>query len=233
MFLKIFNQTNIKYDFSLTLKLTCIKYNVKLKNLSSYDVKLYIKKHSSLYTFYLIMFLVGVFFAVAISMSSNEYLKLLTKDNKILYSIINGTHSVGKLFWKELKIMIMPTLLVFLTSLSFYTSFFSFLIIAYQGAILTLSIFALVSTYTLSGVLNSLFLVLPINLLYIFILIIFASGCFKRSKEAKRVKKLSYGFKTNEFLYLVIFIIISIFIIAFIGSIIVPLFLKNAIFIFF
>lgn len=181
----------------------------------------------------MVFVLVGILFAVIIAMSGDSYLKLLTKENKILYTIINGTLSSGKLFWQKFFVMLCPIILVAIIGLSFYSSLLTFVMICYQSALLTLSIFAIVSTYGLSGVLNVLFVILPINLLYILTLIFFSSICVKRCFVAKRFNKFLYGFKNEDYVFGLITAFLGIILICVLGTLIVPLFLKNAIFIIF
>ena len=201
-----------------------------LKRINFYDLKLYLKKHSPMYISFLIFLLVGVLFGVIIGLSSDNYLKLLTKDNKLLFSIINGTVSSASLFWKKLIQFIFPMIIIFLLNLNFYLGIFSGLIIAYQGGLLILTIFAIVSTYGFSGVLNVLFVVLPINILYLGLLIFFASLCLKRSYLAKRNKNFATSLKSGEFLIPLCIAIFGVLFIVFVGVVLYPLILKNAIF---
>lgn len=96
-----------------------------------------------------------------------------------------------------------------------------------------MSIFAIISTYGLSGVLNILFIVLPLNLIYIAVLILYASENLSRSYMANKLKTFGYNYKSLEYIYVSIIAILSVICICFIGTIIIPLFLKNAIFIIF
>lgn len=206
---------------------------MKINKISKYEIKYYFKRHSSIYISFLIVFLVGVIFGVLNSISSDSYLKLLTKENKILYSIINGSSKMGSMFGKNIIKLYGPMILIFLLNLNFYLGLLSYVLIAYQSSMLTLSIFALVSMYGLSGVLNAIFIVVPINVIYIFNLIFFSVTSLKRSKAALKNKNVLYGFKNSEYLIPTTLSISITFLIIIIAVIILPMFLKTAIFIFY
>lgn len=206
---------------------------MKINKLTSADIKYYFKKHSSKYISFIAVVLVGVVFGIVIAMSNDGYLKLLTKENKILYSVINGSAKTGSLFWKKLIQLLSPVLLIFLVNLNYYLSFLSYVIIAYQTSLLTMSIFAVVASYGVSGVLNVIFIMIPINALYIFVLIYFSVVNLERIKVASRNKNFLFGIKDSCYLSQVICSIIGVVVIVFIGVMILPMFLKNAIFIIF
>ncbi len=212
--------------------LFCINYNVKLK-LSKYDIKDYLKQYSKILIWFLVLFFIGIILAIFVANSDDGYLKLLTKENKILYQVINGEYVGGKVFWKKLLSLLSPMIIIFILHLNYYFSYFSFFVIAYQGMVLTLTIFAVVSTYGISGVLNSLFLILPINIIYIAILIYFSAICFYRSKVAKGQKNFLYNIKDNGFLMGTIMSVLFVILLSFFVSVIVPQILKSAIFIIF
>lgn len=206
---------------------------MKISRCIKFDIKEYFKNNLSLYISFLIVFLVGVVFGIINSLSSDNYLKILTKENKILYSFINGSIKVGSVFGKYLWKLILPLFLIFVLGLNFYFCLFSYLIIGYQSSVLIMSIFAMVSTYGLSGVLNVLFIMLPINIIYIMALIIFASENLKRSYRAIKLKKFAIGYSDDKYIFSLVMSILCVIIISLFGSIIIPLFLKNAIFLIF
>ncbi len=206
---------------------------MNINKLSTYDIKFYLKRHSWVYVSFLALLLVGVVFGVFVGMSSDSYLKILNKDNKILYSIINGIFSSGAFFGKKLIQLLTPMIIIFLLNFNFYTGLLSYLIVAYQGGLLTLTIFAMVSSYGISGVLNVMFIIIPINLLYIAVMIFFASVCKERSKLACDNKNVFFGIKSKEFILFNLISVGLVFVIVFAGVIVFPFVLKNAIFVIF
>lgn len=206
---------------------------MRLSRITRFDIKEYLKSNLSIYISFLIVFLIGIIFGIINSISSENFLKVLTKDNKILYSFINGSVKIGSVFGKYLWKLILPLILIFILGLNFYSSLFSYLIVGYQSSVLMMSIFAIITTYGLSGVLNVLFIIVPINLVYMLALIVFAAENLKRSYKAYKLKMTFSGFNEYEYILSLIFSILVVIVICFVGAIIIPLFLKNAIFLIF
>ena len=75
---------------------------MKLSRFNRFDIKEYLKKNLSLYITFFMIVLIGLLFGVINSISSENYLKVLTKDDKILYSLINGSIKIGSVFGKYL-----------------------------------------------------------------------------------------------------------------------------------
>ena len=121
----------------------------------------------------------------------------------------------------------MPLFLIFVLGLNFYLSLFNYLIIGYQSSVLTMSIFAIISTYGLSGILNVLFIIIPINLVYIISLIIFASENLKRSYRANKLKNFTIGYAEDKYIFALSISLIGVILICLLGSIIIPLFLTK------
>ena len=80
---------------------------MKLKNFSIYDFKYHFKKNRAIYFMLLFCFFIGVVLGIVVIFSSDNYIKLLTSDNRILYAYINGSAETAVLFWKKL-IMLTP-----------------------------------------------------------------------------------------------------------------------------
>lgn len=140
---------------------------MNIKNVSVNDIKYHFKKNSGIYFAFFLFFIIGIIFGILIVCGGDNYVKLLTSDSKVLYSYINGTASLSSIFWKKFLYFFIPLLLIFLISLNFYLSHISFVLVSYQTALFVMSSYALVSLYGFSGVLNLLFLMLPVNLLYL------------------------------------------------------------------
>ncbi|MBR7172514.1 MAG: hypothetical protein IKD36_01835 [Clostridia bacterium] len=98
---------------------------------------------------------------------------------------------------------------------------------------MTLTIFAMVSSYGISGVLNVMFIIIPINLLYIAVMIFFAGVCKERSKLACDNKNVFFGIKSKDFILFNLISVGLVFVIVFVGVIVFPFVLKNAIFVIF
>lgn len=206
---------------------------MRINKISKYDVKLYFKQNKISYILFIGALFIGVIIGLIISFTSDSYLNLLSSENKILYSIINGTANSAEVFFDKFFVLIVPIILIFLTGLNYYLSLTSFIFIAYQGSLLMLTSMAVVFTYGIKGFLNIVLIIVPLNLLYFMVLIFFASVCLSRSRKANKLKSFSHGLKEEFFIFSSIASVLAVIVICFIGTIILPLFLRNAIFIIF
>lgn len=181
---------------------------------------------------FLFCFILGLILGLVVIFSSDNYLKLLTSENKIMYPLINGTAEKSVLFWKKLLGFSIPLVLLFGLGLNYYTSLLSYIFITYQSSLLILSCGAVVKTYGFSGFFNILFVTLPLNIFYFALLIFFGVTCFVRSKSAHRAKQFMFGFDEEFFLKIIIsFVFVIILCVG--VCVVYPMFLKNSIFIIF
>ncbi len=204
---------------------------MQLKNISKSDIKFHYKQNSGFYFAFLVFVLIGLAVGIIIVCSGDGYIHALTSDSKVLYHFINGTANSSSIFWQKFIYFFIPLLLIFIMSLNFYVSLASFLVVAYQSSMLVISSAAIITLYGFSGVLNVLFLMMPINIIYISILISFAVFCLSRSKEALNCKNFAYGINSDWFWFKLGSCVFATLVLAFVATIILPLFLKNAIFI--
>lgn len=168
-------------------------------NFSFEDVKYFFRKNQKIYSFFLVFFLVGIIFGVFVAVSSNSYMSLLTSSDKIIYDYINGNVSYSLETSKLILNSLLFEIIIFLLCLNFYSGTLSYLLISYQSALLLLSVVATISEFGFSGVMISLFLSLPVNLVLIFNNIIFAGICLSRSYKATSCKMFSFGFNDKNF----------------------------------
>lgn len=201
----------------------------------SFFIKDEINDHFKLHLRYYIttfsFFVVGLLFGVVLIFSDFNYMAILKTSDNVLYDYITGTANNSLIFYSNLKSLFVFALLIFIFNLATYTSFLSCVLISYQVSLLVLSIKAVISMFGFSGVISCLFFVLPINLLIMFILVIYNSILLRRVFYARR-NNLSFIQSFSEGgLYIYIIAIILIFIVlAFIISFILPIFFKSIVF---
>lgn len=181
---------------------------------------------------FLFCFLIGIVVGFVLVFSSDNYLKLLTSENKTLYTFINGTAETGGIFWKKLFAFLVPLLLIFVLCVHYITALFSYVFITYQSALLILSSASVVATYGVSGVFNVLLIMLPINVLYFVCMAYVVAVCLSRSKMASKTKNFKDGYNGEFFVKLLIALcfVVALTVVA---CIIFPLFLKSSVFIIF
>ena len=206
----------------------------KKLNLPTYsDINFYLNENKKFY----IAFFLSLFFGIVIGMfvvfSNDSYLELATSNGRNLISVINGTTSVGSYFWKQLLSFVFPLIILFVLNLNFYVGLVSYVLVSYQSMLFVMSMSSVVSIYGISGILNVIFVMFPVNLLYLCLLIFFAVTCSKRSFDAMKYKYFGYGFGDDGFLIKLLIGFIGVIVLSILATIIYPLILKNAIFMIF
>ena len=174
------------------------------------DLKYYFSKNKKIYLFFLFFFFLGIIVGIIIAFSSDSYLTLLTSKDKLFFDYVNGKADFGKQSMKIMLSFIVFQIIIFLLNLNFYSGLLSFLLVSYQSSLLFLSLSALVSEYGFSGVLTTLFLILPVNIVLIGANILFSGFCLIRSFEALKQKQFSFGLDKSFFGIVLIFFVFEI-----------------------
>jgi hypothetical protein len=205
---------------------------VKKFKISSDDIKFYFKQNKTFYIAFVFCFFLGVLLGIFFVVSNDGYLSLATSKNKVLFEFVNGTVNISEIFGNKLSSFICPMLFIFLLNLNFYVGIMSYIFVCYQSILFVMSMASIVSLYGFSGILNVLFVMLPINLIYFVLLSFFLVQCLSRSYEALKNKKFTYGFCQDFYLkigasFVAVFLLVAIFVIIY------SVFLKNSIFIIF
>ena len=191
------------------------------------DIGFYFKKNRRFFFVFLICFLVGQVLGIIFVCSSDSYLNLISSSNKILTSYVNGSASYGGLFWSKLISFLIPLILIFILNLNFYVGLFSNVFIIYQSALFLMSNACVISLYGFGGVLSTIFISLPINLIYFAALSLFVVACGWRSFNAQKCKQFSFGFGESEFILPVVISIVIVVLLTIFAVLIYPLFFKN------
>ena len=181
-----------------------------LKKYSLYDLKYYFQKNKKVYLFFLFFFFIGIIIGIVIAFSSDSYVSLLSTKDKVFYDYVNGKAGIGKETVKLILSFVVFQGVVFLLNLNFYSGLLTFVLIAYQGSLSFLSIVAVVSSRGFGGVLISLFLILPVNVVLVLSNILFSGLCFVRSFYSLKMKRFSYGFDNSFFVMIVCLILFGI-----------------------
>lgn len=183
---------------------------------------------------FLFCMLVGIVlgFVVVFANDSDSYLKLLNSENKSLYSYITGTAETGAIFWRTFMTFAIPFALIFVLNLNFYTGLTSYVFITYQSALLIMSCASVAGTYGVSGIINIVFVMLPVNLLYFCVMAFFAVTCISRSKLSHKTRTFKIGFDGVFFLKIALGFA-AVLLVTIIACLLYPLFLKNSIFMIF
>ena len=202
-----------------------------MKNLflTKNDIAYHFKKNSEFYIGFIIVLVLAIIASSIIVISSDGYLNLIVTSNKNFYSLVNGTAVLSEIFWHRFLNFLLPTILVILLGLNFYLALFSYVIVGYQFSIFVFTIFAVIDMYGFAGVINSLLLIIPLNLLFFANLIFLSVVCLERSKLASRYKSFGEGYSEFYFIKVLICLIVC-FVLSLVVAFVYPLILKSAIF---
>ena len=173
--------------------------------------------------------ILSVLISIIIIISSDGYLNLIVSRNKILYAIINGTASIKELFWDRMVNFIFPMIIIVILGLNYFLCYLSFLLVGYQFVIFCMTIYAVIDMYGFFGVLGTIILMLPVNLIFFASLIFLSVVCLERSKQANKYKYFLEGYSDSYFLKIIVCIAIGVGL-TILVSIVFPLILKSAIF---
>ena len=202
-------------------------------NFSIYDVGYFFKKNQKIIFFFLIFFVIGIICGVVIAGSSDSYLSLLTSSDKVFFDYVNGKANFSKQTMKLILSSVLLEFIFFGLCTNFFSGLLSFLVVAYQGSIMFMSISAVVAEYGFRGVMMILFLSLPVNLIMLASNICFATICFGRAYSAFKLKRFSNGFENGNYWLSIVALIVFNILFSCLINIIFSIVLRSRIFIIF
>lgn len=200
--------------------------------MDKYSMKLNIKNHlkDNAVRYYLILFasIVGLALGIYFAISGFSYSSLLTNADKNMFAYISGTASYSSIFWSRLTSLLICVLLIFVFNLVRETAFLNYIYLAYQFCLIILSSSAIITMYGLSGVLNVIFFMLPINLMNYGLICFMAVISEQRSAFAKQYR-LSFVSSFKEVSYFKKFLValLIVFVFCLIYSFVYPLVFKS------
>lgn len=202
-------------------------------NFSMYDIEYFFKKNRRIFIFLLLFFLLGIVVGIIITITSDSYLSLLVSADKNYFDYVNGKVNFSKQTIKLISAPLLMNIITFLLCLNFYTGLVSFVLVSYQSSLAFLSLTAVISEYGFRGVLMSLFMILPINLIALCTCMLMVCVCFSRVYLSFKERSAFYGFDNRNFWFLILIINLTSIIIACCINIILTLILRSRIFIIF
>ena len=159
---------------------------------------------------FLFFFLIGIIIGIVVAFSSDSYVSLLNTKDKVFYDYVNGKADFSKETIKLVLSFLVYQGIVFLLNLNFYSGLFSYILTAYQSSLMFLSLTALISSYGFGGVVATIFLIVPVNLILISANILFSGICVERSYNALKFRHFSHGFDKEFWLIISFFVIFGI-----------------------
>ena len=202
--------------------------NNKHINQYAYNLTSHLKKNYAVLIWVAVFCVVGIVIGLALVFGPKSYLNLLTAKNQNMLGYISGSASVFKLFWSRLFSSLFAMLIIFVFSLNYYTSFFSFFYFSYQSAVCTLVCGTLIGYQGFSAVLNTILLIVPSNLILLSLLALVFSVFFNRAKRQIKYKQgFANSFSQSNFWQLSLICVLAVIALNILISLVVPLLLKG------
>lgn len=202
-------------------------------NFSMYDIEYFFKKNQRIIFFLIVFLVLGLAVGIIITVTSDSYLSLLVSGDKTFFDYVNGKANFSKQTMRLIMSLLILNFIIFILNLNFYSGLFSFLIISYQSSLAFLSITAVISEYGFRGILISLLMILPINLINLLISMLMTCICFSRVCLTIKNKQRFYGLSDRRF-WLVILILCLVCVVFACGvNIFLTLILRSRIFVIF
>ena len=198
-----------------------------------YDIEYFFKKNQRVLFFLIVFLVLGLAVGVIITVTSDSYLSLLVSADKNFFDYVNGKVNFSKQTMRLIMSPLILNFIIFILNLNFYSGLFSFLIISYQSSLAFLSITAVISEYGFRGILMSLLMIMPINLINLLISMLVTCICFSRVYLTLKNKQRFYGLSDRRF-WIVILILCLVNIVFACGvNIFLTLILRSRIFVIF
>ena len=191
-----------------------------------------IKDHfrdNALYYFFACLFtLVGLGIGLYISLTGYRYTALLSSPDKNMFAYITGTAPYTSIFYSRLINVILCVAIIFVLSLTKYTAVLGYIFLSYQMSLIVLSSAAIISLYGLTGVLNVIFFVVPVNIAN-YALMTFGLGIgLERARAWSNYRlRFSDSFRETGFMFKFIIYLIALVVICLLHSFVLPIFLKS------
>jgi len=191
-------------------------------------LKGHIKSNQKMYLIVSMLILMGIILGIYLVLSGFIDDIIYTSTDLDLSEIVLGERSNLSLFFLNFKSLIIPCLVIFLLYTNRYTGFLAYFYMGYQGILLGASVTSVIGEAGIAGALNSLLIILPINLLNFFIMTSFLVVCYKRLMIAK-IQRLSFMYSIRLFIGSFLGCLLGAIFASFVYGFIYPILLKTAI----
>lgn len=186
-------------------------------------------RENALYYFFAGVFaLIGLGVGLYISLTGYKYTALLSSPDRNMFAYITGTAPYTSIFYSRLLNIFISIIIVFVLSLTKYTAVLGYVFLSYQMALVVLTSAALITLYGLTGILNVVLFVVPINLINIVLLTFGLEVGLERARAMSNFRlKFSESFKETDFFFKFMIFVISMIAVCLVNSFILPIFIKS------
>lgn len=166
----------------------------RAKGKLGYYFSYHFSQKKGFYFGFLIALSVGLILGIVLHFTTSLGGYLLSDKDQHIFDFITKDASILDFFFSKLLDIVIAFVLIFVFSLSIYSSILVFVFFAYQGMILGSVCCQIISSYAFLGVLNVFLILIPINLCLFALLFYEASICVSRASFAK---KYNMDFKSS------------------------------------
>ncbi len=124
-----------------------------------------IQRRKSVYLFAAGSIVLGVIIGLVCTFTQSEAVDVLSLSDKTFLAFVKGSGEVSAIFWDNFLGVLCASVLCAVFAISVFTLPFSLLYLAYQSCVWVLSMGSIIAKYGFSGILNSVLLIFPFNLL--------------------------------------------------------------------
>lgn len=162
------------------------------------SIKNFIVSNKRIYLVSSIVIILGVILGLYLVLSEAIESEVYTTTDLELSEIVLGERGFFSLFFDNLWTILLPLVLIFLLNLTRFTSPLMFFYLAFQGILLGASVTTLISDNFVAGLLNSVFVIIPINIVNFFVVVSWMVVSYKRLIIAKQ-QRLSFVYSVRVF----------------------------------
>lgn len=195
--------------------------------IKSRAIKGFIVSNKVLFVVGYICIIIGIVVGVCIGVSG-ESAVIFSSSTVTLEELITGEYSSVGLFFSSFFKILLPIFIIFVFSLNKFTSVLDFIYLMYQGLLLGLSATGVIQENGLTGALNTLIFISPVNLINLTI-INYASALFIKRREYAQKFHKNFVESTSYYISEIIGLIIGVIISSFLYGVVYPTILKSMI----
>ena len=202
--------------------------SLSINFLSPARLRTYIKANRREFLFVSVLVVVGMILGVYLNLGGFIDDIIFSATDLNLAEIIVGEVSGFTLFFKNLWALVLPACLIFLMFTNSYTKFLAYVYMGYQGLLLGASVTSVISESGIAGVLNSLIIILPINIMNLFVLMSVLVVSL-RCQLMRRANHLKFTYSIKIFFTKFMLCLVGAIFSSFVYGFIYPLLLKTVV----
>lgn len=157
--------------------------------------------------------LLGIIVGFILSFTISDVKSILSLSSKNYLSYLKGSADLNFIFLENFRSIFLSTIICSMLSIFVYTIPIGLLYIAYQSAVMIISMSAISQTYGFVGVLNSMLIIFPFNILIIVCLGLVIASVYSFTSLNIQSGYNLFAIREDRYIYyrLIILLLIEIF----------------------